>query len=61
LPTFEPAKQFRTFSDNWEGSGEKQDRCMKRAAEFRSACAGKSPVTVRFFRGNQVVQTHTAP
>ncbi len=34
---------------------------MKRAAEFRGACNGKSPVTARFYRGNQVVQSQTAP
>jgi hypothetical protein len=61
LLTFEPAKLFRTFSDDREGSGKNMERCLTRATEFRGACGGKSPVTARFYRGNQVVRAQTAP
>lgn len=61
LPSFEPAKQSRAFNDNWDGSSTSMERCLRRAAEFRSACKGQSPVTARFYLGDQVVRAQTQP
>lgn len=44
-----------TFTDDYDGSGSSQDRCLRRAAEYFGYCGGQQAVTARFLRGTEVL------
>jgi hypothetical protein len=48
-----------TFNDDYENAGEDGARCMRRAAEWKTACALGAPVRGRLMRGEVVVQETT--
>lgn len=43
-----------TLVDNYDNSGQKQDRCLARAQEYASYCGTGEPVTAKFYSGGKV-------
>ena len=48
------------WNDDWEHASSDRDRCMRRAAEWKSYCKSQRQVTARFYSGATIVEETTA-
>lgn len=58
-PEVAPPQRLQPFQDDWESASSNQARCMQRAPDYMSWCAGTQPITSEYFSDTTLVQANT--